>query len=61
MILFWLNLKKVTGELRRLRNEELNGLYSLYFLVIKSRIIDERNMKHVWRRGVICVNFAVET
>ena len=49
----------VTGECRKLHNEDLNSLYSSpnIVLVIKSRRMNGRGMWHVWRKGEVCTRF----
>jgi hypothetical protein len=48
---------EVTGEWRKLHNEELNDLYSLPNIV---RVVKSRRMRwagHVWGRGQVCTGF----
>jgi hypothetical protein len=59
---------EVTGELRRIHNEELHGLYSSPHIipVIKSRITRRQGMWPVWEteevhRGFWCVDLSERT
>jgi hypothetical protein len=47
---------EVKGEWRKLRNEELNDLYSLTNIVrvVKSKRMDGQGMWHVWGRIEVC-------
>jgi hypothetical protein len=48
---------EVTGEWRKLHNEELNGLYPLPNIV---RVIKSRRMRwtgHIARMGEVCIGF----
>ena len=53
---FGLKRDEVTGEWRKLLNEELRDLYSLpnVVRVVKSRRIGGRGMWHAWGRGEVC-------
>ena len=50
---------EVTGECRKLHNEELSDLYSLpnIVLVVKSRRTGGQDMWLVWGRGEVCTGF----
>ena len=50
---------EVTGEWRKLHNEELSDLYSLPNIVrvVKSRIMKWAGMWRVWGRGEVCTGF----
>jgi len=50
---------EVTGEWRKLHNEELRDLYSLLNIVrvVKSRRMRGRGMWRAWGRGEVCTGF----
>ena len=49
----------VTGQWRKLHNEELNSLYSSPSIVcvVKSRRLRWGGMRYVWRKGEVCTRF----
>ena len=56
---FGLKRDEVTGEWRKLHNEERRDLYSLPNIVrvVKSRRMRWRGMWRVWGRGDVCTGF----
>jgi hypothetical protein len=50
---------EVTGEWRKLHNEELRDLYSLPSIVwlVKSRSMRWAGHVGIWRRGEVCTGF----
>ena len=50
---------EVTGEWRKLHNEELSDLYSLLNIVrvVKSRRMIWAGIWRVWGRGEVCIGF----
>jgi hypothetical protein len=56
--IFGLKRDEVTGEWRKLHNEELHDLYSLPSIIriMKARRMSGRGMLHQWERRGTCID-----